>query len=457
MKKELLLIPLALLLAISLVAIGCPAQETTTPPTTPTTTTPPAPEIPKEIRIGDTVSFTGMLASFGLCNWGAQAAFEDINKQGGIYVEEYNAKIPVRYITLDVASDPLKVAPLVEDLILREKVNFLGPHTEPPQMHQGLAMMAEKYKIPACIGMAVFESWMGLKESAGAEWHYTVGTGFHIAAPYPPGDWRAGNKAYVMMDTWFGALGTFGGQTNKKVAVFAADNADGRGWYMAFTGAAVPQGYDCYRAEDGFGLFPGDTTDFTPVIEEWKDAGCEILWGNCAGPQFGILWKQCHVLGYQPKLVFATNAAAQYQDIEAWGGDLPNGVCLEVFWSPSIQNAAGIGDTTPQSLAQRYFDEYGEPWPQGIGYNYMNAQILCDAIERAGTLDPDEVLAALNATDMNTIYGRATMINGWSAWSCQMGQWWKTDKPWAWESPIVFSYNENMPATADLIFPIPYD
>jgi len=41
MKQNLLLIPLALLLAISLIAIGCPAEETTPPTTTPPTTTPP--------------------------------------------------------------------------------------------------------------------------------------------------------------------------------------------------------------------------------------------------------------------------------------------------------------------------------------------------------------------------------------------------------------------------------
>ena len=50
---------------------------------------------------------------------------------------------------MDVASDPLKVAPLTEDLILRKKVHFLGPHLEVPTMRQGTAVMADEYKIPA--------------------------------------------------------------------------------------------------------------------------------------------------------------------------------------------------------------------------------------------------------------------------------------------------------------------
>jgi len=48
MKKKLLLIPLALLLAISLIAIGFPGEETTTPPPTKTTTPPPTTTAPPE-------------------------------------------------------------------------------------------------------------------------------------------------------------------------------------------------------------------------------------------------------------------------------------------------------------------------------------------------------------------------------------------------------------------------
>ena len=29
------------------------------------------------------------------------------------------------------------------------------------------------------------------------------------------------------------------------------------------------------------GLFPMDATDYTSIIQAWKDAGVEIVWGNC--------------------------------------------------------------------------------------------------------------------------------------------------------------------------------
>jgi hypothetical protein len=40
---------------------------------------------------------------------------------------------------------------------------------------------------------------------------------------------------------------------------------------------------------------------------------------------------------------------------------------------------------------------------------------------------------------------------------CQVGQWVKTDKAWVWDMPIAFSYNDFMPATAELVFPKPWD
>ena len=445
MGKKVLLIPLALLIAISFAAIACPA--------------PSGPEVPEEIRIGDVVSYTGMYAGFGYNAWGVEAAFEDMNNEGGIYVAEYGTKIPVEWITVDCQSDVLKVAPLTEDLILREKIQFIGPGLEVPTMRQGTATMADKYQIPSVYGVGPFESWMGMKESAGATWAYSFTYGPAIAAPRQESDFRYNDPGYSMMPTWFGALEEFAAQTNKKVAAFGLDDADGRAWYMVFTGAATEQGYDCYRADTQFGIYPGGTNDFSPIIQEWKNAGCEILWGNCPAPDYGILWKQCHVLGFEPKLVFSTRAAMHYRDISAWGGDLPNGVLAEIYWAPTIQGAVGIGGTTPQTLADRWYEAKGEPLTMGVGYQYAAAQVLFDAIERAGTLDSAAVLQAISETDLMTMTGRYAFEKGtqFHAMPCALAQWQKTDNPWVWENPVVFSYNKDLPATAELIFPMPYD
>lgn len=415
-------------------------------------------KMPKEIRIGDTVSYTGPYAIFGgLSSFGTKAAIEDINKQGGIYVKKYGKKLPIKWITRDCQSDPLKVAPLTEDLILRDKVHLLGGHFEVPGIRQGTAMIADKYKIPAVFGIGPYEPWVGMRNAASPPWKYSWAFGFSIGTPAIKGDFREGKPGYVMMPTWFGALGKYAENTNKKAAVFAFDDPDGRGWYMGFTGAATKQGYDCYRSNKQFGIYPPGTTDFTPLIQEWKKHGCEIIWGNCPAPDLGIMFKQCKAQGFKPKLVFATRGAMFYQEIAAWGGDLANGVLTEVYWSPSIKGAQGIGNTTAQSLAERWYKAKNEPLAQGIGWNYAVAQTIFDAIERAGSLDADDIIKAVGETDINSMWGRVMFEDQthFQRIPCMVGQWIKTDKDW--ELRIVFSHNDFIPATGELVFPKPWE
>ncbi len=53
-----------------------------------------------------------------------------------------------------------------------------------------------------------------------------------------------------------------------------------------------------------------------------------------------------------------------------------------------------------------YKKKYGlEPEGYGTSSSYMAVYVLKDAIERAGSLDPDKVVDALKKTDMMGVYG----------------------------------------------------
>jgi branched-chain amino acid transport system substrate-binding protein len=448
MKRFLIgIIALVLMLATLASALACPGPKT---------------EVPEEILIGDIVSYSGIYSAFGgLSSFGAKAAVEDINAQGGVYVKDYGTKIPVRWITLDCQSDPLKVSTLTEDLILRENVHFLGGGCEIPPLREATAILADKYKIPAVFGANPLELWAAMKESSEAAWKYSWVLGIRLGTPFPPGDFRAANpNGYLVMPTYLAAQGAYADQTNRKVAVYAMDDADGRPWYMAFTEMSEAAGYDCYKADQQFGIYPPGTTDFTSLIQEWKDYGCDILWGSAPAPDIGTVLKQCKAQGFYPKIVFAVRGAMFYQEIAAWGGDLPLGVCSEVYWSPTMKNAKGIGDTTPQSLADRWYAASGnEPVPQGIGWAYAVMQTLFDGIERAGTLDHEAVNDAMAETDLMTVWGRIVfdLPAQHNSAPVAFSQWQKTDSPWVWENPVIYSQNDVFPATAEAIFPKPWD
>src|SRR4030042_6463370 len=121
---------------------------------------PAAPTGPSEILIGAVRNMTGMFASMSQgCDFGSKAAIEDVNAQGGVFVKQYNRKIPVKEITLDSQSDPTKTATLAESLILQDKVNFLTTSPTTPDEYVGAALVAERYKMPYVTAVGPADVW----------------------------------------------------------------------------------------------------------------------------------------------------------------------------------------------------------------------------------------------------------------------------------------------------------
>jgi branched-chain amino acid transport system substrate-binding protein len=59
----------------------------------------------------------------------------------------------------------------------------------------------------------------------------------------------------------------------------------------------------------------------------------------------------------------------------------------------------------------KFYDAYTKRWgvePEGLGTSssYMAVYVLKDAIQRAGSLDSNKVVEALEKTDMMGVYGR---------------------------------------------------
>jgi branched-chain amino acid transport system substrate-binding protein len=418
----------------------------------------PSAKVPKEIRIGHSASLTGMFAAFGEGGvFGMKAAVDDINKKGGISVKEYGAKLPVKLIVSNNESDPIKTGTLAEELVLRDEVRFFAGPIRPPPINAPIAAIAERYKIPF-VAANPLEPWQGIRTAVSPPWKYSWMFGFAIATPPPQGDFRHGKPGYTIADTWKSYIDMFGDKTNKRAGVFASDEPDGIGWYHSFPPMLKKWGYHVLGDERKLGLAPLETTDFTPTIKEWMKDKVEILWGNAPAPWFGTLWRQAYALGFKPKMVAAARAALFYDDVASWGGDLPHGIGIEMWWDPTFKGCAGIGDTTPKSLFERWRKEKGKPLNPNIGMGYTAMQILFNAIERAGTLDGEKVNMAIGKTDMMTISHRIVFEpeTQFSRNPLVFGQWVKTNKPHKWELPIVLSKHDFIPVGAKPIFPMPF-
>lgn len=409
----------------------------------------------KVIRVGAIQSKSGPYAPFGEGGlFGIQAAIDDINKLGGVKVG--NTRIPLELVSVDGASDPAIAGAAAEKLISSDKVQFLVSGLEPPLMHFNVSDVADRLKTPYITDVAIYEPWLTRRMDSPTQWQYTWAVGsFGVSTPVASGDFRA-VRGYTVMSTFVRMLDACGTKTNRKIGLLCADDPDGNESYSNLGPSLRNLDYTLVGHEQKVGLLPVNTTDFTATIKAWKEAGVEIIIGNAPAPFFAKAYRQARAQGLNPKIVLMGRCALFQEDMMLLGGDLPNGVGTEHWWDPSIKMAPGIGATTSQSLAERWTKDKSKAVNPAIATGYASIQVLADAIERAGSVDPAKVNAALAQTDLKTVYHRVKFdADHFNRVPLILGQWMKTDKPQKWEFKVVFSDHDSWPTNAKPLFPIP--
>ena len=448
--KKFLAILLAIAVALSIGLIGCggtPSEQEEEE------------EAPTAVLLGTTLPITGIFAGFGEQGFGMRKAVDDQNALGGMYLSKWDVTVDVELIIKDNQSDFSQVLPLSQDLVLTSKVNALISPDAPTDLHDPTSVVANQYGVPQIICGGPFEPWYhGMHE--GESWPFTWFAGFAIGEPQPA---PRNVPGYTMVDTWFLYMDEVGAQTNTNgiVGVFASSDSDGIGWYNTFPDLLTSHNY---TVADVNGLFPMDLPqDFTSIIQGWKDAGVEIIWGNCPGAHFGALWSQCYEAGFRPKIALAARAALFPVDVESWGTNPPLGwgVGCEIWWSPTYSaedGFTGIGTRTAASLAADWAAETGDPLNRSIGSGYAGAQVMLDAIHRAGDVDGAAINAALATTDLNTLKGWVNFdpVTHFSACPLSFGQWFYDPENAAepFTQYITASALDFIPVERDPIFPI---
>jgi len=398
------------------------------------------PSGPTGVKIGAVLDLSGPFASFGQgLKFGHTQAIADLNAQGGININ--GRTVPITYVVYDDASDPTKASSLTTQLILSDKVDILVHGVGPPTTTNPISVAAERGNVPFILG-SPFEPWW-----AGGPYEYCWSILFRIATE-PPGF----PKGYTAADNYAGLTDQYRNQLNGNAGVLASGDTDGTGWYGLFPGVLKNDGYNVISPL----LFPEGTTDFSSTINTWKNAPCDILWGNLPAPDYGTFWRQCSELGYRPKIAVIGRAPLFYADINAWSGNLPLGVVTEVWWDPAW-NFKGIGSTTSQSLASAWATQTGTPLNRAIGFGYSAVQVAADSISRAGTLDKTSVNTAIGQTNGNFMTGPVKFLATHDS-PCPMtlAQWQPgTGSEPNWVQPIVYSMVSQYPTTGNVIFPLP--
>ncbi|HMK35325.1 MAG TPA: ABC transporter substrate-binding protein [Desulfomonilaceae bacterium] len=384
------------------------------------------------ILIGHPNPSTGPLADFGEATpWAGQRAVAAINAQGGIYVKELAANIPVKVKVVDTESDPTRAAEVASKLILNDEVDLMVVlHT--PDTVNPVSAMCERFQTP-CISLdAPVEAWL---TGGPYEWCYHA-------------FWTVDSLTDVYMGMWDSCADG----TNKTVGGFWPNDADGKEWSEVLTRKLSARGYKVVDP----GRFPYFTKDYGAFIDLFKREGVEIVTGVMIPPDWAVAWRQCRRQDFAPKMVTMGKAILFPQAIASLGGNLPSGLTCEVWWSPYHPYTSSLTGETALDLCNAWTRETGKQWTQPIGFKYAGFEIAVDVLRRAQSVDRRAILTALGQTDLDTIVGRISYNNRHYAETVLVGGQWAKGKTWPWELNIISNAGQRkIPVTSGLVFPLP--
>ncbi len=321
---------------------------------------------------------------------GVRLAVEEINSQGGVDVGGEKRPLEVEVIdTRDLEPGvPVSEALLaVEKLILEKDADFLlgGPVRSEAAL-AAMPLLSKHKKISIVTTGVLTPKYHAMVAENYDKYKYCFR--IHGEAKQLVGEILAN----------FEKLRETHGLT--RIFVMVQDVSHARGAGEIISKLAAKKGFDVLSME----VFPTGSTDFSMGLLKAKKADAQILniWMDM--PESSILLKQWYDMKL-PALPFgSTLAAAEQPDFwKATEGKGEYTLC-------SVVNAGNApSEATPWTM--KFYNAYAERWgvePEGLGSSssYMSVYVLKDAIERAGTLDSDKVVEALEQTDMMGVYGR---------------------------------------------------
>ena len=345
MKKKVFLIPLALLLALSLAAIGCPST---------------SPAVEKtDILVGAVNSLTGMnVMTANQQKWAYEQAVFDINAQGGVYVKDLDKKLPMRLVFADDKSTAAGGAEAMERLIKLDKVDLAMSSNITP-INIAAATVAEKYKVY----YSITSTWLDMLEAENFTWASDFFFSTVSASRSPFDVWELQPEA----------------ERPQKIWLMMEDNPDGQGFGMGFRAHAENFGYSIVVDE---AYTPG-TKDFSSSILKAKAANCDALLWLGSPPDSITLIRQIKENGLNLKYIHGYKGFWPPEFYGALGAD-SDYIIHDGFWAETLPYPMCA------ELGQRFKDTFGMD-SVNIGLYYANPQVLAQAIEKAGSIDGAKV------------------------------------------------------------------
>jgi branched-chain amino acid transport system substrate-binding protein len=321
----------------------------------------------------------------------AQLAVKEINDAGGVQVGKEKRKLEI--VSIDTreaeAGVPVNDAlAAMEKLISEKKPAAIVVGAFRSEVLVSAMDMVAKVKIPylCTIGMSpVFD------QKIAAEYDkYKYAFRLSLSAPFLVGNMgktmeflkrKYGfDKVYFVHQDVAWAKGTIGGLTKVTEAA---------GWKVL--------GSDAY---------PTGSRDFSASLTKAKAAGAQVVVPLFDMPESGVLVKQARSMKVPALVAGFISPAAPGTAWTTFKGDIDG--LVNFLFEPG---AIPLPTARSRGFTEAYGKVYGAEMRDklsghGPGPSYDSVYVLAGAIERAGSLDPDAIVAQIEKTDMEGAVGR---------------------------------------------------
>ena len=325
---------------------------------------------PKEILVGGTISLTGRFATMvGPFKKLAESWGSLVNERGGIFVKEYNKKLPVRFIIYDDKSDQATSMKFYEKLVTDDKVHILlGPFGS--FLNFASSTVAEKYKIP----MLMIEATDRKLYERGYKWS----VGFIIIADHEALQYLEMVKKERKVKT---------------IAMICEDTLHATSVMSSSAAIFRESGFDVVLTE----TLPAETKDFSSLVAKIKSLNPDLVFCE-AFPSFEIpFFKQALEMGLRPKEFYGGHVTKPVIDSL---GPAANYITSIAFWVAGLKYPGTEDYFEVLKRTGIAWDAYMESAMRFIAYT-----IVQDVIEKAGSLDSEKLMDALRKQKFTSMTG----------------------------------------------------
>jgi branched-chain amino acid transport system substrate-binding protein len=164
----------------------------------------------------------------------------------------------------------------------------------------------------------------------------------------------------------------------------------------------------------GMEAYPTGTSDFSSGLMKARSKGAQVIMPVFDMPQSGILVKQWKAMRVPTLMAGFISPLAGSEAWKNFDGKI-SGAMNSIFELGSAIYSSKV----PES--KKFFTKYKRTFGKdiqgghGIAPSYESVYILAEAIERAGSLDPDAIVAELEKTDRMGVMGRVRYDEGHQA------------------------------------------